>query len=113
VIARRQSVWEKNLVRLRANFSNRRKKKFKPSPLGCCRLPSRGDSEVAGFNKRVRHCKPQTGTINKRLGWVRKLAVCRKTQPAWLGFGLRVLLKLKKILTPGGARQAANLMGSS
>ena len=42
-----------------------------------------------------------------------KLAFCRKTQPAWLGFALRVFLKLKKILPPAGERQAASLMGSS
>src|SRR5882724_6777786 len=46
-------------------------------------------------------------------GRVRKLAFCRKTQPAWLGFGLRVLLKLKKILMPADERQPAGLVGSS
>jgi uncharacterized cupin superfamily protein len=46
-------------------------------------------------------------------GRVRKLAFCRKTQPVWLGFALRVFLKLKKILLPAGERQAASLMGSS
>ena len=46
-------------------------------------------------------------------GRVRKLAFCRKTQPAWLGFGLRALLKIKKILIPAGERQAAGLIGSS
>ncbi len=45
-------------------------------------------------------------------GRVRKLAFCRKTQPAWLGFALRVFLKLKKILAPAGGRPAASLMGS-
>jgi uncharacterized cupin superfamily protein len=44
---------------------------------------------------------------------VRKLAFCRKTQPVWLGFGLRVFLKLRKMLMPSDARQAASLMGSS
>ena len=44
---------------------------------------------------------------------VRKLAFCRKTQPVWLGFALRVLLKLRKIFLPAGERQAASLMGSS
>jgi uncharacterized protein len=44
---------------------------------------------------------------------VRKLAFCRKTQPVWLGFALRVFLKLKKILLPSGTRQPASLMGSS
>jgi uncharacterized cupin superfamily protein len=45
-------------------------------------------------------------------GRVRKLAFCRKTQPVWLGFALRVFLKIRKILTPAGGRQAASLMGS-
>ena len=44
---------------------------------------------------------------------VRKLAFCRKTQPIWLGFALRVFLKLRKIFLPAGERQAASLMGSS
>ena len=43
---------------------------------------------------------------------VRKLAFCRKTQPAWLGFALLVFLKLKKILAPAGGRPAESLMGS-
>jgi uncharacterized protein len=46
-------------------------------------------------------------------GRVRKLAFCRKTQPVWLGFALRVFLKLKKILLPADERQGASLMGSS
>ncbi len=41
---------------------------------------------------------------------VKKLAFCRKTQPAWLGFALRVVLKLKKVLLPAGNRQPASLM---
>ena len=45
-------------------------------------------------------------------GRVRKLAFCRKTQPAWLGFALLVFLKLKKILAPAGGRPAESLMGS-
>ena len=44
---------------------------------------------------------------------VRKLAFCRKTQPVWLGFALRVFLKLKKIFLPSSERQPASLMGSS
>jgi uncharacterized protein len=44
---------------------------------------------------------------------VRKLAFCRKTSPVWLGFALRVFLKLKKIFLPAGERQPASLMGSS
>jgi uncharacterized protein len=43
---------------------------------------------------------------------VKKLAFCRKTQPAWLGFALRVFLKLKKTLMPSGARQPASLIGA-
>ena len=46
-------------------------------------------------------------------GRVRKLAFCRKTQPVWLCLGLRVFLKIRKILTSGGARPAESLMGSS
>jgi hypothetical protein len=42
-------------------------------------------------------------------GRVRKLAFCRKTQPVWLGFALRVVLKLKKIFLPADERQAASL----
>jgi uncharacterized protein len=45
-------------------------------------------------------------------GHVKKLAFCRKTQPAWLGFALRVLGKLKRILLPPGEREAASLMGA-
>ena len=41
---------------------------------------------------------------------VRKLAFCRKTQPVWLGFALRVVLKLKKMFLPAGDRQPASLM---
>ena len=41
---------------------------------------------------------------------VKKLAFCRKTQPVWLGFALRVVLKLKKMLLPAGYRQPASLM---
>ncbi len=45
-------------------------------------------------------------------GRVRKLAFCRKTQPVWLGFALRVFLKLRKMLMPSGKRQPASLMAS-
>jgi len=45
-------------------------------------------------------------------GRVRKLAFCRKTQPAWLGYALLVFLKLKKILVPAGGRPAESLMSS-
>ena len=46
-------------------------------------------------------------------GYVKKLAFCRKTQPAWLGFALRVFLKLRKIFLPASERHPASLMGSS
>jgi uncharacterized cupin superfamily protein len=42
--------------------------------------------------------------------FVKKLAFCRKTQPVWLGFALRVFLKLKKMFVPAGDRQPASLM---
>jgi hypothetical protein len=41
---------------------------------------------------------------------VKKLAFCRKTQPVWLGFALRLVLKLKKMFLPAGNRQPASLM---
>jgi uncharacterized protein len=41
---------------------------------------------------------------------VKKLAFCRKTQPVWLGFTLRAVLKLKKMFLPAGNRQPASLM---
>ncbi len=43
-------------------------------------------------------------------GHVKKLAFCRKTQPVWLGFALRVVLKLKKMFFPAASRQPASLM---
>ena len=43
---------------------------------------------------------------------VKKLAFCRKTQPVWLGFALRVFLKLKKMFLPASDRQPASLMAS-
>jgi hypothetical protein len=43
---------------------------------------------------------------------VKKLAFCRKTQPVWLGFALRVFLKLKKMFLPAGDRQPASLTAS-
>ena len=42
--------------------------------------------------------------------FVKKLAFCRKTQPVWLGFALRVVLKLKKMFLPAAERQPAGLM---
>jgi hypothetical protein len=45
-------------------------------------------------------------------GRVKKLAFCRKTQPVRLGFALRLIGKIKRILLPPGERQAAGLMGA-
>ena len=45
-------------------------------------------------------------------GHVKKLAFCRTTQPVLLGFALRVVAKLKRILLPPSERQPASLMGS-
>jgi uncharacterized protein len=45
-------------------------------------------------------------------GYVRKLAFCRKTQPALLGFALRVLSKIKRTLMPSGKGQATGLLAS-
>jgi hypothetical protein len=46
-------------------------------------------------------------------GRVKMLAFCRKTQPVWLGLARRVFIKLKKILMPSGAREAASLIGAA
>jgi uncharacterized cupin superfamily protein len=46
-------------------------------------------------------------------GHVRKLAFCRTTQPMLLGFALRAINKLKRILMPSGKRQTASLVGTS
>jgi uncharacterized cupin superfamily protein len=45
-------------------------------------------------------------------GHVKKLAFCRKTHPAWLGFALRVVGKLKRIFLPPGKTQPASLIGA-
>jgi uncharacterized cupin superfamily protein len=45
-------------------------------------------------------------------GRVKKLAFCRKTNPAMLGFALRVFSKIKRTLAPAAKRQAANLMSA-
>ena len=42
-------------------------------------------------------------------GHVRKLAFCRNTQPAMLGFALRVFSKLKRTVMPSAKRQPASL----
>jgi uncharacterized cupin superfamily protein len=41
-----------------------------------------------------------------------KLAFCRKTQPAWLGFALRVAGKLKRMFMPLGKSEPAGLIGA-
>ena len=45
-------------------------------------------------------------------GHVKKLAFCRKTQPAWLGFALRVVGKLKRMLAPAATTRPASLLGA-
>ena len=45
-------------------------------------------------------------------GHVKKLAFCRKTQPAWLGFALRVAGKLKRMLMPSAGTRPASLLGA-
>ena len=46
-------------------------------------------------------------------GHVKKLAFCRKTQPAWLGFALRVVGKLKRMLLPSATPRPASLLGAN
>jgi hypothetical protein len=43
-------------------------------------------------------------------GYVKKLAFCRLTQPAWFGLALRVAGKIKRILLPAGDAQPASLL---
>ena len=45
-------------------------------------------------------------------GHVKKLAFCRKTQPAWLGLALRVIGKLKRMLLPSASARPAPLLGA-
>jgi uncharacterized protein len=45
-------------------------------------------------------------------GHVKKLAFCRKTQPAWRGFALRAIGKLRRMLLPADGQKAASLMGA-
>lgn len=44
---------------------------------------------------------------------IRKLAFFRRTVPAYVGFGLRVVGKLKKILAGGGARPTGSMIGAN
>ncbi|WP_024517774.1 cupin domain-containing protein [Bradyrhizobium sp. Tv2a-2] len=46
-------------------------------------------------------------------GHVKKLAFCRKTQPVWLGFAIRVIGKIKRMFIPAAGQKAARLMGAS
>ena len=45
-------------------------------------------------------------------GHVKKLAFCRKTQPAWLGFTLRVAAMLLRMLMPSATTRPASLLGA-
>jgi uncharacterized protein len=42
---------------------------------------------------------------------VRKIAFCRRTNPDFLNFAVRVVSKIKRILTPAQQQKAANLLG--
>jgi len=44
-------------------------------------------------------------------GHVRKIAFCRRSQPVFLGFALRVFSKIKRTLFPGRQRKAVSLAG--
>ncbi len=46
-------------------------------------------------------------------GRVRKLAFCRKTQPYLLGFAMRALGKIRRMLLPSGKAPRASLLGSA
>jgi uncharacterized protein len=46
-------------------------------------------------------------------GYVRKLAFCRKTTPAMVGFMIRAVNKLKRMFLSPGERRPASLMGAS
>jgi uncharacterized cupin superfamily protein len=43
-------------------------------------------------------------------GHVKKLALCRKTHPVWLGFALRAIGKITRTVMPAGGRKAPSLM---
>jgi uncharacterized cupin superfamily protein len=45
-------------------------------------------------------------------GHVKKLAFCRKTQPAWLGLALRAIGKIRRIVMPPAKVRPASLMGA-
>ena len=46
-------------------------------------------------------------------GHVKKIAFCRKANPVLIGFMVRVINKLKRMLLSGGERRPASLMGAS
>jgi uncharacterized cupin superfamily protein len=46
-------------------------------------------------------------------GHVKKIAFCRKTNPVWLGFVIRVVNKLKKMFLAPGERGSAGLVGAN
>ncbi|TPQ40926.1 cupin [Bradyrhizobium guangdongense] len=46
-------------------------------------------------------------------GHVKKIAFCRKTNPVWLGFVIRVINKLKKMFLAPGERGSAGLVGAN
>jgi hypothetical protein len=45
-------------------------------------------------------------------GYVKKIAFCRKTNPAVIGFMVRVVNKLKRMLLSPGERRPASLMST-
>lgn len=46
-------------------------------------------------------------------GYVKKIAFCRKTNPALIGFMVRVVNKLKRMFLTPGERRPASLMGAN
>jgi uncharacterized cupin superfamily protein len=67
--------------------------------------PTRYGSGDVIFFKEGAHAKWQVE------GHVRKLAFCRKTQPALINFAVRGLSKIKRTLMPGRHRKVASLAG--
>jgi hypothetical protein len=45
-------------------------------------------------------------------GHVKKIAFCRKTNPALIGFMVRVVNKLKRMFLSAGERRSASLIGA-
>ncbi|MFX4570306.1 hypothetical protein ABTA85_19380, partial [Acinetobacter baumannii] len=46
-------------------------------------------------------------------GHVKKIAFCRKTNPAMIGLLVRVVNKLKRVISSAGERRPATLMGAN